>query len=244
MASRVKDGNYYQICGWMLNRLELKGVALQIYAIIYGFSQDGESEFTGSLQYLVDFTNTSKNTVIKALKELVDDGYIIKTEKRINGVQFNSYKVSAQVVQKLNWGSAETEPGGSAETAPNNIPLDIRALNKKGIRIDYQRIADMFNEICISYPRVKSLSDARKKAIKARFATYREEDFRLLFTKAEASAFLKGKNKRNWRATFDWLISDGNMAKVIDGNYDDEGGAAYGSGGENHGTAQFHGNVI
>lgn len=43
---------------------------------------------------------------------------------------------------------------------------------------------------------------------------------RALFEKAEASDFLKGANARNWSATFDWLIADVNMAKVIDGNYD------------------------
>ena len=51
-------------------------------------------------------------------------------------------------------------------------------------------------------------------------AGYTLDDFRTLFEKAEASDFLKGGNKRNWSATFDWLISDTNMAKVLDGNYD------------------------
>ena len=46
--SKVKDENYYQITGWMINRLGLKGAKLNIFAIIYGFSQDGESEFSGS----------------------------------------------------------------------------------------------------------------------------------------------------------------------------------------------------
>lgn len=86
-------------------------------------------------------------------------------------------------------------------------------------RTNYQRIADMYNEICISFPQLKSLSDARKKAIKARLRTYSEEDFRRLFEMAEASDFLRGSNDRNWSATFDWLIKDGNMAKVLEGNY-------------------------
>ena len=52
------------------------------------------------------------------------------------------------------------------------------------------------------------------------------EDFKLLFESAEASSFLKGGNGRDWSASFDWLIQDGNMAKVLDGNYQDrkEGG--------------------
>lgn len=89
-------------------------------------------------------------------------------------------------------------------------------------KVNYQRIADMYNEICISFPRLTSLSESRKKAIKARMNTYTEDDFRKLFEKAEASDFLKGKNKQDWRASFDWLIKDSNMAKVLDGNYDNK----------------------
>ena len=77
----------------------------------------------------------------------------------------------------------------------------------------------MYNEICISFPQLKSLSDSRKKAIKARLKTYSVEDFRRLFEMAEASSFLKGSNDRNWSANFDWLIKDSNMAKVLEGNY-------------------------
>lgn len=92
--------------------------------------------------------------------------------------------------------------------------------DKNKTRIDYQQIADMFNSTCTSYPSIKSLSDARKKAIKARLNTYSIDDFKTLFEKAEASSFLKGGNNNNWSATFDWLIKDANMAKVLDGNYD------------------------
>ena len=88
---------------------------------------------------------------------------------------------------------------------------------------NYQQIADMYNDTCVSFPRLTTLSEARKKAIKARLNVYSLEDFQRLFTKAQESTFLKGANNRNWSATFDWLIKDTNMAKVLDGNYDNRG---------------------
>ena len=100
--------------------------------------------------------------------------------------------------------------------------IDIE-IEKEIERIDYQQIADMYNEICISFPKVKTLSAARKKAIKARLNTYSVDDFKNLFQKAEASDFLKGRNSRDWSANFDWLIKDASMAKVLDGNYDNKG---------------------
>lgn len=91
----------------------------------------------------------------------------------------------------------------------------------------YATIREIYNSVCGSYPRLVKMSDARKKAISARLKTgYTLDDFQTLFEKAEASDFLKGANKRNWSATFDWLICDSNMAKVLDGNYDAKEGAA------------------
>lgn len=98
-----------------------------------------------------------------------------------------------------------------------NIDTDIETE-----KVSSQQIADLYNDICISFPSVKTLSDTRKKAIKARLRVYSLEDFKTLFTKAEASDFLKGSNDRNWSANFDWLIKDSNMAKVLDGNYDNK----------------------
>jgi len=90
--------------------------------------------------------------------------------------------------------------------------------------IDYSAIQELYNRLCPSLPKCTVLSDARKKAIKARFASGRTIiDFENLFIKAEQSSFLKGANGRNWTANFDWLIKDANFAKVLDGNYDDAG---------------------
>lgn len=101
--------------------------------------------------------------------------------------------------------------------------IDSFSESTDSVKIPYQHVVDLFNSICISYPKVKSLSEARKKAIKARFKSgYRLEDFEICFNNAENSGFLKGKNNKNWSANFDWLIKDANMAKVLDGNYNEK----------------------
>ena len=124
-----------------------------------------------------------------------------------------SGKPSCKTNSKSNVSEADKE-----EEIEKEIELDI-----KKEKVNYQLIADMYNETCVSFPQLKTLSDSRKKAIKARLNTYSVEDFKALFEKAEASDFLKGTNNRNWTATFDWLIKDTNMAKVLDGNYDNKG---------------------
>ena len=96
-----------------------------------------------------------------------------------------------------------------------------RDLEKEN-KVDCQQIADLYHSICKSYPKIRSLSDARKKAIKARLKTYSLEDFRTVFENAERSSFLKGEDG-GWKASFDWLIKEANMLKVLEGNYADKG---------------------
>lgn len=115
-------------------------------------------------------------------------------------------------ISPLNGGTEAEELLETLEEEPQRRKLTV-----------YGQISELYNEICVSYPKCSVMSEARKKAIKARFSSgYKLEDFEKLFRKAEASSFLKGGNKRNWRANFDWLIRDANMAKVVDGYYDDD----------------------
>ena len=89
----------------------------------------------------------------------------------------------------------------------------------------YIYIKDIYNKICVSFPKLTVLSDKRKQAIKARLNKYTIDQIKEVFIKAEASDFLKGGNNRNWIANFDWLMKDGNIAKVLDGNYDNKASA-------------------
>lgn len=178
--SRIKDENYYQIQGFMINRLGLKGVQLSVYAIIYGFSQDGETEYTGSLQYLCDFCGkVSKPTVISALKSLVEAKYIFRREEIINGVKFNRYKANLPLLKNLYYGSKEILPDevknlneGGKKILPNNKG-DNASLNNKEI---YKNIVDRLNEK--SGMNYRASSKATQGHINARLSEgYTVEDF-------------------------------------------------------------------
>lgn len=90
----------------------------------------------------------------------------------------------------------------------------------------YKVIVTLYHDRCKSYPKLRGLSDKRKKAIAARWKEYEHslDVFRELFEKAENSKFLKGESdsKRNWKADFNWLMNSENMAKVLEGNYDNK----------------------
>ena len=101
--SRVKPENFITIQGWMV-KMGMKGNELLVYAIIYGFSQAEEQCFKGSLRYLADWTNSTKQGVTKNLKSLVDKGYIVKRDIYINGVKYCEYRavITDKVPEKVN----------------------------------------------------------------------------------------------------------------------------------------------
>lgn len=125
MKSKVINQNYIVIQGWMVNELKLKGNGLIIYAIIYGFSQSENQRYTGSLQYLADWTNSTKQGIIKSLKILIKKGLIIKEEKIINGVKFCEYYATKfnGVLNKVEWGGKQSLMGGIKQSLPNNIDI-------------------------------------------------------------------------------------------------------------------------
>lgn len=120
------------------------------------------------------------------------------------------------------WQPDDNQPGNQLATQ-DRLGKDSIGKDREGKeRIDYDGIMNAYNTTCISLPSIKSLSEARKKAIKARLNAYTMEDILEAFRKAEASDFLKGRNDRNWQANFDWIIKDANLAKILDGNYDNK----------------------
>lgn len=90
---KFKDKNHYLIFGWMMNRLGLKGNKLIVYAIIYSFTQDGESKYYGGRKYMAEAAASSLPTIDRALQELEAEGYIHKEERDNDGVSHCHYSV-------------------------------------------------------------------------------------------------------------------------------------------------------
>lgn len=125
----MQSTNYVVIQGWMCNELELKGNELLVFALIYGFSQDGVSKFHGARKYIADTFNISRPTVDKALQGLLDKQYICK-EGFDDFVNPNIYWVNFEVVKKLYMGCKETLQGGCKETLLNNTNKQTKKENK------------------------------------------------------------------------------------------------------------------
>ena len=118
--------------------------------------------------------------------------------------------------------AAVAAPTSASDEA--EAPKPIKA--EKRDNLPFKEIKELWNAVCVGYPKLHSLSESRKNKMRNRVAEMGGAEKALLllreiFTKMQVSNFLRGDNKRGWKASFDWLFeNDKNWVKVYEGNYD------------------------
>lgn len=119
----VKENTYINIQAFMRNDLNLKGNELLVYAVIYGFSQDDETKFTGSANYIADWTGMSRRNVMNILKKLTDLGLLIKETKTVDNVTHCDYSTNKNFTgyEKTSQGGMKKFHRGYEEISHHNI---------------------------------------------------------------------------------------------------------------------------
>jgi predicted DNA-binding transcriptional regulator len=121
---QVNPENYFTVQGWMITELGLKGNALMIYAIIYGFSQTPNTKYTGSIDYLCEWLGgVSRPTVINILDNLVQQGLLTKDSVTKGALIYNSY-TAVLPSKKILPTSKEILLDTSKKILPNNIDIN------------------------------------------------------------------------------------------------------------------------
>ena len=216
---------------------DIKTCRLFIHMLLRANWKDGRFQgveikrgsFASSYRQIANETNLSEREVRTALKHLIatEEVTVIRHQKFsvFTIKNYDKYQSSDTVIDTR--ATVERHTSDSRATTIEE--------GKKGRREEYNNtssvekpdehifttIRELYNSVCGSYPRLVKMSEKRKKAIRARRNSgYTVDDFKMVFEKAEASDFLKGKNNRNWSADFDWMTSDSNMAKILEGKYD------------------------
>ena len=80
----MKENNYITIPAFLRTRLDLKGSELIITALIYGYSQDGNSWFMGKTEYIAEWAGIADKNVLRSLKSLTEKGILEKKEMFVN----------------------------------------------------------------------------------------------------------------------------------------------------------------
>lgn len=101
----------------------------------------------------------------------------------------------------------------------DNILLSVSTDTKQ--KINYEKIMNLFNSVCVSLPKIQNLTDLRKQKIRKANKEL-NGDFESFFKRIENSDFLTGKNGSWNGCNFDWIFKSQNLIKIIEGNYDNK----------------------
>ena len=195
------------------------------------------------------FPYLSKNTIIRALKKLADEG-IIK-EAIFNDVAFDRtkwYAITDKGYAIINGGLAQSEqchlPKMSNSDLPKlgePIPNEYQISNHINNNISNTNVLDCpsgseepngrteIADVISSWNKlsdygispIKKITGGSKRynCLKARLREYGKDDVISAINNIADSDFLQGKNNRGWIITFDWFVLPTNFPKVLEGNY-------------------------
>lgn len=225
----VKRGQLVTSNGSM--RRDLKLSEQQIRTCIKRLISTGEITYQSTNRYVIiticnyDKYQENKSTANEPINEQAntlptDEQRAINeqttTSKEIKNIRNKEISISEDIDTKKSRKAAS--PSASAE-AQAEEPAE---------KIPFAEIKNLWNSTCTGFARLVVISDNRRNKIRNRIAEMGGVEkalpiIKTIFEKAQASSFLKGDNKRGWKASFDWFFeNDKNWVKVFEGNYDEK----------------------
>ena len=200
----MKESNYITIPGFLRTRLDLKGSELIITALVYGYSQDGNSWFMGKTEYIAEWAGITDKNVLRSLKSLTEKGILEKKEIFVNNKAKRCY-------YRFNFECAgyqnSTVAGYQNGTVNNNIDNNIFIDNIK----PENEFSGLFpeNENSENPQKLRGTTEPRKCLFaNSRFAKF--EDFEKCFDKPE---FEQIDILYYYHSVADWSASKGRMQK-------------------------------
>lgn len=221
-------------------------ILLKMY--LKSLKNDGRLAFNNLIPYniemLATLTRHQVGTVERALKmfetlgliEVLDNGVIYMADIQ-NFIGTGSSEAERKREYRKRINEERTKLIENVGQCPDKRPPEIEKELEKELELekdillstnvdtsahfDYQSVANLFNSICVSLPKVQKLTDIRKKRIK-KASKELNNDFKTFFEKVEHSDFLSGRNGKWNRCSFDWILNPQNFIKIIEGNYDEE----------------------
>ena len=108
--------------------------------------------------------------------------------------------------------------------------------DRKSERLSYDEIMKDFHATCPDLPGIRALNDARKTKIRSLVkeldklkifpGVEPEKKLHVIFQAAQNSDFLSGRSGKWNGCSFDWLLNQTNALKVLEGQYQNNGGVS------------------
>ena len=177
----------------------------------------------------LDKNNINTDSYSKNLSEnkfsATESAHESKNETLASEAKTEDTVTPPEVVTDTNPSDLNSESGMIAPPKGEELPKP----PKKRDKVNFSAVVNLYHSICTNYPQVFRLSDARKDKISIRMEEFSKggldglEVAKTIFEKMQESKFLRGDNKRGWKASFDWIFENQkNWVKIIEGTYDEK----------------------
>ena len=144
----AKQTRYYTVQEWMVSELGLTGDELTVYAILWGFSQDGETASRTPQQYFRFWTGKGKDATISTINALVSKGLVERTQEPGKTPE---YRCKIEPVGLFDPSENQRGVVGKTDPYPSGKPTPINNINNN-IKAQYARAHELFNKWWELYP--------------------------------------------------------------------------------------------
>lgn len=237
----TRKTDYIVIQEPMISVLGLSGISLLVFAVIHGFTKDGEQRYRAFPEDLMKWTGASERSIKAVLKSLLERGFIGRSKVVFRGKSTFEYWANfEELLEKVAAGESiprlnvyETAKG--AETAllpkvqklhPKNAetaPVKVQKLHYKGAETAPEPINKVDKHSCKHSYNYSFIFDGARK--QAPFNKKEEEEFyRIFFEKnaadpaAEVEKFVNFNEARGWEGSegrkFDTPMKRMSLAKM------------------------------
>lgn len=223
----VKRGQLVSTNGSM--RRDLKLSEQQIRTCIKRLISTGEITYQSTNRYVIiticnyDKYQENKSTYNEKINEQANT--LPTSNQRAINEQSTTSKEIKNIRSKEISISKDIDTKKSRKAASPSASDEAQA-EEPSEKIPFAEIKKLWNSTCTGFARLVVISENRRNKIRNRVSEMGGVEkalpiIKTIFEKAQASSFLKGDNKRGWKASFDWFFeNDKNWVKVFEGNYD------------------------
>ena len=212
-----KIDNYITVPGFAIVELGLSGNELLCYSLIYGFTQDKETEFRGSLNYVASALNVTKQNAKKIIDRLIEHGLVDKREMYFSGVKFCHYVANRHGVAEIATGRYQNNNGGVAESATGGVIDSAPNINTEDNIIDINKDNSADGGLFAGQPEFETVTVTRPRRTSepaaCLFENSRYADFNLFAAEFKGTEYDNVDIVYYYHAVADWSAQKGKKMK-------------------------------
>lgn len=210
----------------MISVLGLSGVSLLVFAVIHGFTKDGEQRYRAFPEDLMKWTGASERSIKGVLKSLLDHGYINRSKVTYRGkVTFEYWTNYDELLERVSSGetiqpySLSENPRGAKfapQTAVQKLhpdsaeiaPLEVQDLHSSGAGIAHQPNNNVVKHTSKHSDNYLYHLDVARRTCPI-LQEERREFIRIFFEKNVFDPAAEAKRFENYYESLGWEAKDG-----------------------------------